>query len=197
MSVGLVVEGQADYGAVPLLLGRAGVAAGLPIVFRGQGLECPISTLVQKKLLSPTRAQLVRGHSKVLVIIDRETRTDCPPGLARAVEAELVRQLRAAYGYPRRPPVSVVCPDRTLENWLIADPEGIGTHVYMEKDIRRRVGSNADGRDAVAIVQWAYGSRRYHKARDAPALAARVRVERADVRQRSRSLRKLLREAGV
>jgi hypothetical protein len=60
------------------------------------------------------------------------------------------------------------------------------------------VGQNADGLDAIEIIQWAYGSRRYYdKRRDAPQLAAKVRTNRRDVRQRSKSLHKLLREAGV
>ena len=198
VTIGLVVEGQADYGAVPLLLRRAGATPGVPIVFRGQGVECPIPTLVQKRLLSPTRAQLVRGHSKVVVIIDREARSDCPGEFAQRVRGELVCQLEAQYGYQGSPPVSVVCADRTLENWLIADPEGVGGHSYIGRSITRRVGTNADGCDAISIIQGAYGrGRRYHKTRDAPALAARVRVERADVRQRSKSLDKLLREAHV
>jgi len=198
VSLGLVLEGEADYAAVPVLLRRAGAAPGRGAVFKGQGVECAIPTLVQKKLVPHTRAQILKGHSKVLVIIDRETRNDCPGDFAQRVQAELVRQLDASYGYRGTPPVSVVCADRTLENWLLADPRGIRSHAYIQRDITRRAGANVDGLDALSIMRWAYGSgRAYDKTRDAAALATRVRVERREVRQRSKSLDKLLREAGV
>lgn len=140
---------------------------------------------------------MLAGFRKVIVVIDREQRPDCPGEFARAVREELGRQLNARFGYEDDPPLSVVCADRTLENWLVADPTGISQHAYIGRDIRRRVGTNADGLDALSIIRDAYRSgRHYHKARDAPALAAKVRVDRSDVRARSKSLNKLLREAG-
>jgi hypothetical protein len=194
----LVVEGEAEHGAIPALLRRAGASPGAPIVFRGQALGCDVSVLVQRKLLSPTRAAVLKNHSKVLVILDRETRENCPGEFACSVLAELVRQLRSNFGYEGQPPVCVICADRSLENWLISDPEGLATHAYIDKDILGRVGANADGRNAVEIIKWAYrANSRYHKRRDAPSLAAKVRVEEQDVRRRSKSLDKLLREAGV
>lgn len=198
MTLGLVVEGEAEYRALPLLLKAAGATPGGRTAFRGQGVQCSIETLVRSKLLSHTRAQILRRPSKVLVVIDREKRGDCPGAFAQRIHKELVAQLQTSYGYTGNPPVSVVCVDRSLENWLIADPEGIGTHAYIERDISKRVGARADGRDAVSIMQWAYGARRYyHKSKDAPHLAAKVRVGRRDVRNRSHSLDKFLREAGV
>jgi len=197
-SLGLVVEGEAEHGAVPTLLRRAGATPGDPIVFHGQAVGCDVVVLVERRLLSPTKAALLKGYSKVLVILDRETREDCPGQFAQCVLAELVRRLASDPRYQGHPPVCVICADRTLENWLVSDPEGLRSHGYIERDVSRRVGANADGRNAVEIIEWAYrANSRYHKRRDAPALAAKVRVERRDVRQRSKSLDKLLREAGV
>jgi hypothetical protein len=198
LTLGLVVEGEADYGAIPLLLKTAGATVGRGMVFRGQSVGCSVEMLVRRKLLSHTRAQILKGYSKVLVIVDREDRNDCPGEFAQRVQNELVGQLQANYNYPGTPPVSVVCADRCLENWLIADPEGIGEHSYIQKDISRRVGNNADSKDAVGILHWAYGPRRfYDKSRDASQIAARVRTDRGEVRKRSKSLDKLLREACV
>ena len=197
-NLGLVLEGEAEYGAVPVLLKAAGAAAAGRAVFRGQGVHCSIETLVRSKLLSYTRAQILRGHSKVLVVIDREKRNDCPGQFAQRVQGELIAQLQAKYGYQGNPPVSVICADRSLENWLVTDPVGVRKHAYVQRDISKRVGSNADGLDALSLIQWAYGPKRYyHRSRDAAHLAARVRVRRQEVRQRSKSLDKLLREAGV
>lgn len=193
----LVVEGESDYHAVPLLLKMAGASVGLRLTFRGQGVASPLESFVGKKLLRFTRAAILARPSKVVVVIDREARNDCPGEFAQRVEIELKRRL-CSEGYSGDPPVSVVCADRSLENWLIADPEGIRRHAYIERGIASRVGNNADGHDAVGILNWAYGpGRRYQKTKDAPALAARVRVREQDVRRRSKSLCKLLREAGV
>jgi len=148
--------------------------------------------------LPHTAAQIMKRPSKVIVIIDREARSDCPGDFAARVHAELVSQLQASSSYQGSPPVSVICADRSLENWLVADPSGLRQHAYIVRDVRNRVGRNADSQDAVAMIKWAYGSRRsYEKARDAPRLAVKVRTFRNDVRQRSKSLDKLLREAGV
>jgi hypothetical protein len=50
----------------------------------------------------------------------------------------------------------------------------------------------------VAIIKWAFRSgSHYHKARDAPRLATKVRIRQQEVRNRSRSLDKLLRTAGA
>lgn len=184
--------------AIPVLLRTAGAAVGQKVVFRGQPTQASIPVFVEKKLLPATRAVTLRPHSKVLVVVDREDRPDCPGAFAQSVRAELIRQLQAKHGYSGVPPIAVVCADRKLENWLLADPHSVHGHAYIRKDMRRRVGANADGLDAVQMLQWAYGRRRhYQKTKDAPALAARVRASRQDVRQRSKSLDKLLREAGV
>lgn len=196
--LGLVVEGESEYFAIPILLQKAGASPGQKVVFRGQGTQSPIPILVQKRLLPATRALTLRSHSKVLVVIDREDRPDCPGDFAQRVCSELVRQLESTYGYRGTPPIVVVVADRTLENWLIADPQGIRQHAYISRDIARRVGSNADGLDAIRILQWAYRpGKYYHKTKDGPALAARVRVLQQGVRRCSKSLDKLLREAGA
>jgi len=104
VSLGLVVEGEADYATIPVLLRRAGATPGRASIFRGQGVQCDIPTLVQKRLLAHTRVQLLKGYRKILVIIDREMRQDCPGDLAQRVQAELVGQMEANYGYGGSPP---------------------------------------------------------------------------------------------
>ena len=85
-----------------------------------------------------------------------------------------------------------------LENWLIADPQGIRHYKFIQKTIMTQVGTKADEKDALAIIRGAFPKERsYCKAIDAPRLAACIRTTLPEVRHRSHSLDKFLRECGV
>ena len=199
MAISLVVEGDSDLGALPVILRNANIAvASNPIQFGGQPVQCSVSILVERILLPKVRIATLRSASRVLVVLDREARPDCPGDFANEVERELVEHL-VRQGYNHQPPITVICVDRCLENWLLADPAGLAKHAYISRSPASKVGNNADGvHDAQAVIRWAYrkGSQ-YHKRRDAPGLAAKIRVLRPEVRKRSKSLDKFLREAGV
>jgi hypothetical protein len=194
----LVVEGESDVGAIPILLRTAGAKVGAVIKTGGQATECTLPTLVEKYLLKPVRAAILKDPEKVIVVLDREDRTTCPGQFATAVLQEIQSQLASQFGYMGTPAVVVVCADRKLENWLIADPAGLARHAHIRHDCATRVGAVADGKDALSILRWAYKKgTTYHKRRDAPALAKQVRTSSTQVRRRSKSLDKLLREAGA
>ena len=199
MAISLVVEGDSDLGALPVILRNAKIAvARNPIQFGGQPVECSVPVLVERVLLSKVRIASLKSTTRVIVVLDRESRPDCPGDFASRVETELLAQL-APFGNPRQPPITVICADRCLENWLLADPAGLAKHAYIAKSPASKVGNNADGvQDAQAVIRWAYrkGSK-YHKRRDAPGLAEKVRVLDPAVRRRSKSLDKFLRVAGV
>ena len=198
MSIGLVVEGKSAIGAVPVLLRSAGLDVGRALQFPGQPVDCSVSTLVQKVLLPRVRIAVLKPYTRILVVLDRESRPDCPGDFAIRVRQEIISQLAASFGYEGQPAVLVVVANRCLENWLIADPDGLLGHSYIRRSIRTRVGASADERDAIHIINYAYPNGRvYHKTRDAAGLAAKVRVCDPDVRKRSRSLDKLLKEAGL
>jgi hypothetical protein len=195
-ALALIVEGESDYEAIPILLRNAGLSVASVMQIGGQSIDCDMYTLVKGRLLGKVQLTLLRQPSKVLVVLDRESRNACPGEFAGDVQNELVRQL--GNGYRGTPRIVVVCADRTLENWLLADPDGIGKHNYIARDCRNRIRNNADGVNAEALLKWAYAKgRSYHKRRDAPDLALRVRSGSASVRRRSKSLDKLLREASA
>jgi len=196
--LGLVVEGQADFYAIPVLLETAGIRHAKPFVLHGQAVNCDVRKLVELRIARVVQIAVLKQVSQVLVIIDRENRTQCPGAFAQEVERHINAVMTSNYAYGGSPPIRVVCADRKLENWLIADPEGLHTHNYVVRDLSRKVGANADAKDGVALLKWAYRpGRYYHKTRDAPSLAAKVNVTDSSVRRRSHSLDKLLRECGV
>lgn len=201
LRVGLVVEGIADVGAIPQLLRDSGIRLTRPIWFGGQPVQCDdgkFREFVRYKIVPRVQTMVLKQVGLIIVVIDRETRDRCPGEFAQDVARTVVEEMKVQRGYAGVPPISVVCADRKLENWLIADPKGILTHSYIVKDLSRVVGSNADGKDALTLLRRAYQSGRYyHKHMDAPKLASRVRAMQAHVRLRSHSLDKLLRECGV
>lgn len=199
--IGLVVEGEADFAAIPILLRSAGIRVAGPAHFGGQPTDCEpgkFQYFVQKAIVPIVRIMCLKGVSLVAVVIDREDRPQCPGNFAQDVLQVIVRTMKAEWRYDGSPRIAVISADRNLENWLIADPKGILVHNYIRRDLSRQVGRNADGKDAIALLEQAFPpARRYHKRMDAPALAAKVRPMQPDVRRRSHSLDKLLRECGV
>jgi len=194
----VVVEGESDYSAVGVLLRTAGLKRLVRLKFGSQPVECSVSLLVQRKLLPHIRVAELKGAHRIIVLLDREWRERCAPGLASDVHNEIVRQMPRYSDAQRKPCVRVVCPDHCLENWLLADPQGLARHAYIRGSISGKVGSVADSKPAVEIIKRVFRKgRTYHKARDAPQLAAVVRILDRDVRKRSKSLDKFLREAGV
>ena len=193
--IALVVEGEAEYGALPILVRNAGGRAVNPIIFRGQFVSA-IDRLAVERIAPRVRLAMHKNVAKVVVVLDREQRSECAPEVASIV-AEAVRQsLRDKYSYDGTPPVVVVCADLSMENWLLADAEGLAACRLLSRQPSVGSRTNVDGRDALrALKNACRPGRSYQKRRDAPILAERVRVTDASVRQRSRSLRKFLKEA--
>jgi len=199
--IGLVVEGESEIGAIPQLLKDSGVRLSRPIKFGGQPEECDDDTFrefIKREIVPCVRAMVLKNVSLIIVVIDRENREHCPGVFAQDIAQTIVGSLESRYSYTGSPPISVVCADRTLENWLVADPKGILTHNYIVKDLSSAVGANADGKDALTLLKQAFQpGRHYHKRMDAPKLACKVHATQPDVRLRSHSLDKLLRECRV
>ncbi len=86
----------------------------------------------------------------------------------------------------------VAVADREFENWLIADPQGIFQNNLVKNDPTGRVGNRADGKDAIAILKWAFGRNSYSKTIHGPLLAGLVDVSDSSVLARSPSLAALV-----
>lgn len=200
-SVCVVAEGPSGRAAVSVLLNTANINLMRALQFDSQPVEASLEIFAQRICWRVHLACLKRP-SKVIVVVDKETRDACPGEIAGSLEAALVDKLTQDYGYTGSPRVAVVVSDTSLENWFLADPESLLTYANLDDSKKRslgnKVGPKADGKHAYRILQSAYRRGRfYHKTRDAAHLAQKVRVLREDVRRRSKSLDKLLRTAGV
>jgi len=195
--IGLVVEGQTEYQALPAMLSRMGLKCTAPSCFQGQPVEAPIPVLVDRVLLPHVRVQLGRGGDPVIVILDRESRRKS----ARTLQAEVLRELRKRLrqkegkkeGEEAAGRIRVVVCDRTFENWIISDPEGLTRSANMNRDLSRQVSCHADERDALSLIKSVFlKGKRYKKAVHGPQLAGYVRVEDSAVCQCSASLCRFL-----
>ncbi len=201
LPVAIVVEGESAVASVPQLLRDSGVRMIQPVKFDGQPVvrnKSVFCEFVQRKIVPVVRAVSLKQVRLVLLIIDLEDRQDCPGMFADFVRQTVVNAMVKKYGYTKSPPIVVICANRKLENWLIADPEGLCSHNYVTRNFSRQVKGNADTKDAIRIINSVYPhGRSYDKFTDAPRLAACVRTMLPEVRRRSHSLDKLLRECGV
>ena len=171
--VGLVLEGNTEYNAIPLLLQRLGVRTGAPSVFNGQPVHASIRSLVENRLIRYVRTQLVKATGTVLVILDRETRPQSASEFGKRVFTEMIRQVKRLDGEEASKRIAVVVADRSFENWLLADPEGIARSKLLRRNTRivGQVACHADDRNAKELLQRSMARRWYERSLHGPQLA--------------------------
>lgn len=124
-TVGLIVEGDAEFAALPLLQRKAllpGCPPLRPINLGGVGSTIEpigIARMVKPKVVQHQTA----GRSPIVVCIDREQRDMSAIRLGTEVHralCTLLRKEKRAYH-----DVFVVIADRTFEAWILADARGL------------------------------------------------------------------------
>lgn len=189
--LGLVVEGESEYYGLPHFLQRLGIRHTVPAVFRGQSGTMGAEG-VARRAIPYIKAQLNKQVRKVLVVIDREDRSECSGQLAAGVNFQISRMLTAER---IEASIVVVCANTKFENWLIADPQGLAGHKLVLPSLRQRKPLNVDGKDGEAELRRCFvKGKHYTKGTLTGQLAALVRLEDKRVQARSRSLRKLIKE---
>jgi hypothetical protein len=191
MKIGLLVEGDAEYHALPNLLPRLSSPHVIlnPLLCPMQPLDTPaqIAHVAAKRL----PILLAKGVDLVVLLIDKEKRTECSGELAQQIE----REARSRFGAAD---VRVVLKVTKLENWLVADPEALrdlpGLFEQVERIEKRVVPGRADTVDALGLLKTCSGKRAYDKKKGAVEICKKLDPERA--RQNSRSFRKLLKTLG-
>lgn len=192
--IGLVVEGDSEYHALPVLLAKLQVRHATPANFHGQSDTMTPKQLVHRALPC-VQAQARKRVSRIIVVLDRESREECAPDFASNVQDVLIRRLTADNARPACP-IVVVCADRKIENWLFADPAGLAkSELVRRATSKRRAPANVDGTDGEADLKaLMFPHHPYRSGTMTGELAKHIRVECSKVQQRSRSLRKFVKE---
>ena len=201
--VGLIVEGDTEHFALPLLHTKALVTGCPPlksINLGGVGSDrAPVG--IAKLVVGKVIQHQVSGCQRVIVCLDREQRKDCAGQFATSVAKELAAELsarrRATDG------VHVVVADRTFEAWILADAKGLHGRIPRlkaptSKSFEGQMG--IDQKKGTVELSNLLG-RPYRKTVDGPRLFAALDFSAARRFERggtgSRSLDKLLRTLGL
>lgn len=198
-TIGLIVEGETEFKALPLLHTNKKLVKGCPplraINLNGIGSHMTVPAIA--KMVAPkVKSHIAAGRTKVVLCMDREQRSDCPGKLAISLRAAIVAQVGPA-------DVHVVIADRTFEAWILADARGLhaSRHFKLKPNFTCFEGSMGE-RDRKGCIELdRLLGREYSKTVDGPRLFAALNFAHArdfgPGRPGSRSLDKLLRTLGV
>ncbi len=200
LTIGLVVEGNTEFHALPLLHELLECPPLKATNLRGVGEQnTPVGIA---KLAAPSiRSHIIAGRSRVVLCIDRESRKECAGMLAQAIHHELRKELGRTNhdGHD----VHVVVADRAFEAWILADARGLHTRKEFKSapkfhSFEGHMGEQ--GRKGEVELSRLLG-RDYSKSRDGKELFAKLDFQQARRHERgshgSKSLDKLLRTLGV
>lgn len=201
-TIGLIVEGETEYHALPLLH-RKNLIPGCPPLkpINLGGVGATLNTMGIAKLIAPkVKQHLAAGLQHVVVCLDREQRDDCPGSLAGGVHRELLAVLGAS---EKKTNISVVVADRAFEAWILADASGLHQRGLLKAAPKFRTFEGVlgeQGRKGTIELTRLLG-REYRKTIDGPKLFEQMDFTAARTGGRgqrgSRSLDKLLRTLGV
>lgn len=195
MKIGILVDGQAEFTAMPKVLPRIETPHKIldPLFAPIQPLA-PIGQIVHA-LKARLHILANRGVHKVVVLIDFETRNSCIGEWAFTLETAI----RNRYSNMGIAEFNVVIKDTKFENWLISDPK-----VFLNmrkrfkipvKDAERFVLNNADSMDALSLLKKMSVGNCYDKISDAQRICSEAHPMR--MAKNSRSFRRFLRIVGV
>ena len=196
MKIGILVEGEGEFHGFPhLILRLSSQHTILPRPWfynkiQPQDTPAQIAYSASKKF----SILLAKGVTLIVIVIDKESRSECTGELAAAIEKEAKKRLAS---FTDSADVRVVLKVTKLENWLVADPQALrelkGLFENVER-IEKQVTGRADSVDAHALLKTCSRKQSYDKKAGAIEICKKLDPERA--RRNSRSFRKLLKTLG-
>jgi hypothetical protein len=193
--IGLIVDGEAEYRSLPLLLPRLGLPSQIlqPPLTIAANCNVPIGHIVRA---AATRFPILasRGATAAALLIDRETNQECPGILAARITAAL--RPSCTPGAIRQ--ITVVIKNSKFENWLVADVDAVTSlrrRFRLGTSAVRSIRPNkADSTDALELLKRAAIRTQYDKVTDAMRIMGIA--DGMLMAGNSRSFRRFLRIAG-
>lgn len=192
MRIGLIVDGQSEVEAFPLLHAQLRESTGHTFVGPVRANIHPNArdTAISSGVAGRIEYLLVREVDEVVFLIDREDRSECPGQIADQLREQI---------QPRIPiPIRVVVKDHMFEDWLVADIDALRAmraRFTVADAIARSISPNrADSVNAYEALKSCAQRRSYHKVRDAQLILKHAEVLR--MAANSRSFRRFLRCVG-
>lgn len=191
MRVAIVGEGETEYFCAPKLLGRLGHT----IVHQAEIGGCAVNweLTIRAKVLPQVQVAALKKPDKILVFLDRENRDQCCGELANKALDMLNDGLREQN---LTTDVGLIISDKQFESIVMADYELVDTLPILARAVSQDFGDRLDGKNPKAILDRALKPGCcYHKIREGRHLASKMRMRDQMVQERSRALRKLIKEA--
>lgn len=195
MRVGILVDGEGEFHGLPHFLPRL----GSPHIILNPLLSPiqPFARPAQIALVASKRFPILLSKQVDLIVllIDKETRTDCTGELAAEIEREARARLATL---TTDVDLQVVLKVMKLENWLVADPPALrelpGLFENVDRIEKQVAPGRADAVDAYALLKSCVRKRAaYEKKAGAIEICKKIDPDRAGLNSRSfRKLRKTL-----
>lgn len=202
-TIGLIVEGDSEFAALPLLHKERLIPNCPPMkTINLHGVGSDRQPIGIAKMVTPKIIELAAaGCANVVVCFDREQRVTCAPQLAQEVSLAINNEIRSRGKVA--PSFQVVVADRAFEGWLLAGAEAL----YSARIFSRLPGNSCfegelgiQGRKGTEELSMLLG-RTYDKVKDGPSLFRLLDFEVARShgpgKRGSRSMDKFLRSLGV
>ena len=192
MTIGLVVDGDSEYHSFRSICEKISGDCGTAFLRPTKAPVDPMApaAAIARMVKDRVIAAEARGATLVIVLLDRETRVECPGELAEAIKKEI-----DSYSSVE---TSVVLKDSKYENWLVADIEALArmrARFEITTARRRQVAPNhADRIDAHELLKRAAVKDAYDKVADSVRITAAA--DPAAMARNSRSFRRFLHCAG-
>lgn len=192
MRIGLIVEGQSEFVALPHLLHQLREGTGHSFIGPVRATAHPNAqaAVIARSVVESVAYLQLRKVDEVVLLMDREDREECPGALADQL-SEHIQPLVTV-------PVRVVIKDRTFENWLISDVEALrampARFTITEATVRSISPNKADRINAYELLQQCAIRNSFQKVKDAQRILGHADIHR--MAENSRSFRRLLRCVG-
>ncbi len=192
MRVAVVGEGLTEYHSVPTLAGRLGNDVIRHVHFRGSNAGFDWDQLFRKKIVPLVNAVATACPDKIVVVLDREDRDDCPGDLAKRGLAIILKDCGYCLGACA---VGVIVANREFETIVFADYAVVDNLGCLKGPISQTFAVSTDSQN---VLGWLKGHLKpghsYDRPRDGKILAQKMDLSSPVVLNRSRALRKLIKE---
>jgi hypothetical protein len=194
LRVAIIGEGQTEYYCVPKIAGRLGQVVVGKAWIRMVSPDFDWERLFELRIVPLVMAMLAKNPEKIVVILDKEDRAECPADLAQKGLAVITSKCGYCLGACA---LAVVISNKNFECILFADYAAVDRLAILRAPVSVNFPSETDGRGVLSwIKEFLKPGYAYHKIRDGMFLAQRVEFSQPEVKARSRSLRKLVKELG-
>jgi len=192
LKIALIGEGQTEYHCLPKIAGRLGN------VVVGRARTIPVSgdydweRFFEKRVVPLVQAMAIKCPEKIVVVLDRERRLECPGDLARRG----LNVIMHACGYCLNGcTVAVVISNRRFECILFADYSAVDKLPILDRPVSGGFPETTDENDVLDwIAPVVTEGCTYDKILHGGFLAHAMSPDSAAVQAHSRSLKKLVSE---